>query len=320
MPERSQQQEPGAAARAPVAYLVFNRPRHTATTFEAIRAYRPERLLVVADGPRKGRPGDEADCHEVRRIVSDVDWPCEVEHDYSAVNLGCGRRVSSGLDWVFSRVDRAIVVEDDCLASPAFFSFCERMLQHYAGNEAVWVVNGNSYQPHVRRGDGSYYFSKYPDTWGWATWRRAWANFRYDLPFLEAWRNSPLWRRRFPVGSEGRYFERLFRESAAGRIDTWDYQWTACVIHGGGLCATPNANLVRNIGFDEAGTHTDAAAADRLAYEITDAGAFAHPSSIRADAAADDHYRRHFGFHRSLARALLDRMQDVLSRRRGGAP
>jgi hypothetical protein len=98
--------------KAPVAYIVFNRPRHTRETFAAIRNYRPSKLFIIADALRTGHPGDIERCREVRSIVSAVDWPCEVFRDFSESNLGAGARVSSGLDWVFSKVDRALVLED----------------------------------------------------------------------------------------------------------------------------------------------------------------------------------------------------------------
>jgi hypothetical protein len=42
-------------------------------------------------------------------------------------------------------------------------------------------------------------------------------------------------------------------------IDTWDYPWTASVWFHGGLTATPNVNLVSNIGFGADATHTSRA-------------------------------------------------------------
>ena len=94
---------PGASlGKTPVAYVVFNRPRHTRETFAAIRAYRPSQLFVIADGPREAHPADIERCREVRSIVSAIDWPCEVFQNFSDRNLGAGRRMSSGLDWMFS--------------------------------------------------------------------------------------------------------------------------------------------------------------------------------------------------------------------------
>ena len=82
----------------PIAFLVFNRPRHTQKTFNSIRAQQPRHLLIVADGPRQDHPTDTQNCALVREIVSQVDWPCEVEHNFSEVNLGCKKRVISGLN------------------------------------------------------------------------------------------------------------------------------------------------------------------------------------------------------------------------------
>ena len=38
--------------RTPVALIIFNRPHHTARVFAEIAKARPERLLLIADGPR----------------------------------------------------------------------------------------------------------------------------------------------------------------------------------------------------------------------------------------------------------------------------
>jgi hypothetical protein len=300
----------------PVAYFVFNRPRHTRKTFDIIRAYRPSQLFVIADGPRPHRPTDIERCREVRNIVSEINWPCEVYFDFAGHNLGAGRRISSGLDWVFSKVDRAIVLEDDCLASPDFFTFCDDLLVRYREAESVWVVSGNSYQPDFQRGDSSYFFSKYPDTWGWATWRRAWRHYRHDLPFLDEWRRSPRWKECFPTRSEQRHFLRVFDAALTGVVDAWDYQWVGCVIYHGGLSATPNANLVKNIGFDDEATHTKTA--DGFDYELTPLGALTHASQIAADTEADKYLRRkfyHLNHGREMAAHLARQLLRTVSRR-----
>ena len=277
--------------KAPIAYIVFNRPRPTLKTFAAIRKYRPSQLFIIADGPREAHPGDIERCQEVRHIISAIDWPCEIFHNFSSKNLGAGARVSSGLDWVFSNVDRAIVLEDDCLASPDFFTFCEALLERYRDHETILCINGNSYQTQFQRGDGSYFFSRFPDPWGWATWRRAWRHFQRDLPFLDEWQRSIRWKATFPTRSERRYFRRIFQDALTGTVDAWDYQWIGCVLYAGGLCAVPNANLVNNIGFDEDGTHTKTLTPW---YELTPMGTLTHPTSIGVEMAADEYVRRLF--------------------------
>jgi hypothetical protein len=301
---------------SPIAYIVFNRPRHTRESFAAIREQKPAQLFIIADGPRQGYPDDVKRCRDVRESLASIDWPCEVYRSYSDANMGCERRVSSGLDWVFTHVDQAIILEDDCVASPDFFSFCDTLLEFYKSTEKIWVVSGNCYQPEHQRGDGSYYFSKYSNCWGWATWRRAWQQYRKDLPFLDEWKRSPEWRRCFPARAEQRYWDRIFKLCQEGKIDTWDYPWLACVIYGGGLAATPNANLVMNIGFDTEATHTTELEKG-FAYNVTPLGNIVHPSVIEVDVEADVYYAQKFF---SSQDALWQRAMGKLRRRMNCLP
>ena len=63
----------GQQLETAVVYLVFNKPALTRAVFERIAQVRPQRLLVVADGPRQSRAGEEELCEEVRRIATTVD-------------------------------------------------------------------------------------------------------------------------------------------------------------------------------------------------------------------------------------------------------
>lgn len=146
----------------PVAFLVFNRPDTTIRVFEEIRRARPPKLLVVADGARADRPGEAEKCAQVRAIVEQVDWECGVLKNYADDNMGCKRRISSGLDWVFANVEEAIILEDDCLPHPSFFRFCEELLRRYRDDERVMMISGDNFQFGKKRTDYSYYFSKYP--------------------------------------------------------------------------------------------------------------------------------------------------------------
>src|SRR5262245_43178107 len=118
------------ALETPVALFIFNRPEHTARVFERIAAVRPRRLLIVADGSRGG--GEDQRIEDTRAVLRNIDWPCELRLNLSESNLGCRKRMSSGLDWVFHHVDRAIILEDDCVPDPSFFPFCEELLVRYA--------------------------------------------------------------------------------------------------------------------------------------------------------------------------------------------
>jgi len=242
--------------RTPVAFLIFNRPETTARVFERIAAARPPRLLVVPDGPREGVPGEKERCEEALSITKQVDWDCQILTDFSPVNLGCKGRVSSGLSWVFSQVEEAIILEDDCLPHPSFFRFCDELLNLYRHEERVAPIGGVNFQPPRRLTPASFYFSRYAHIWGWAAWRRSWMHYDVGIsrwPELKrsGWLESFLGeRRQLP------YWERMFDAVYEGRLDTWDYQWMFSCWLNHALTALPAANLVSNIGFGFGAAHT----------------------------------------------------------------
>ncbi|TWT82867.1 hypothetical protein CA13_43300 [Planctomycetes bacterium CA13] len=240
----------------PVAFIVFNRPDLTLRTFEPIRRARPKVLCIISDAARGGRTGEAALIAQSRQIAENVDWPCQVERYYSNTNLGCRRRVSSGLSEIFERYEQAIVIEDDCEVSDSFFTYCDSLLNHYADDQRVMAISGDNFQSGRRYGDGSYYFSKYPHCWGWASWRRAWRHYE---PTMNAW---PSFRDRGDLMAfcdsipELDYWTRIFDRVHQEQIDSWAYIWNLACWMNHGLTALPNQNLVSNIGFGEDATHT----------------------------------------------------------------
>lgn len=240
---------------APVALFVFNRPQLTSKVYERIRAARPSRFLVVADGPRSTRPEEEQLCRATREVVSSPDWPCELLTNFAPENLGCRRRVSSGLDWVFQQCSEAIILEDDCIPCASFFDFCSEMLSRYRDDTRIMHVSGDNYQDGRRRGNASYFFSRYPLSWGWASWRRAWCYYDVNISlwptaYKERWLESIL-----DSSKEVCHWEAIFDRLYRGQIDTWDYQWVFTNWRHGGLSILPNENLVTNIGVGPDATH-----------------------------------------------------------------
>jgi len=235
---------------------VFNRPDTTERVFSEIAKARPPKLLVVADGPRPNRPGEQEKCAHVRALIERVNWDCEVLTNYSDVNLGCKRRVSSGLDWVFQNAEEAIILEDDCLPHPCFFPYVEQLLDKFRHDERVMHIGGVNLQFGRRRTDASFYFSRYNHIWGWATWRRAWAHYDVKLSLWPSVRDGGWLNDVFGNPAQAAYWSRIFQKVYDGLIDTWDYQWTFSCWMQNGLAVLPSVNLISNIGFRSDATHT----------------------------------------------------------------
>lgn len=247
-----------------VVLVGFNRPTHTARTLDAIRAVKPEQLLLVADGPRADRPDDAGLCAEVREVMDAVDWPCEVHRRYSDVNLGCEGNVETGLDWAFGLVPEAIVLEDDCVAHPTFFAYAEQLLDRFRDDDRVWQVAGNSHGvPTGLFGGDSYRFSAWASVWGWATWADRWQRHREVFPRDHVGENGDAPVRVRPARPSAELLvtrggRRHFAEAAVSDDIVrhgWDKQWWITMLTEGGLAATPSVNMVENVGFGEGATH-----------------------------------------------------------------
>jgi hypothetical protein len=210
---------------------------------------------LIADGPRPAQAGEAELCAAARACAAQIEWDCQVETNFAETNLGLNRRVESGLDWVFERAEQAIILEDDCLPGPRFFSFCDELLQRYQADECLLTVSGNNFQFGRRRGQASYYFSRYPHIWGWATWRRAWRLHDPDMATWPAARDAGWLADWLQDDAAVKYWSYLFQKNFDTH-HTWDYAWTwACWLHRG-LHILPSVNLVSNIGFGSGATHT----------------------------------------------------------------
>ncbi len=275
-----------------VVFIVFNRPRHTKESFECIRAQKPRKLFVIADGPRKDSLDDSQKCLAVREIVEGIDWPCEVHRNYATENMGLKKRISSGLNWVFEQVEEAIILEDDCVPHPDFFWYCEDLLERYKNDPRVWVITGNNFQHGRQRGDASYYFSKFGHCWGWATWRRAWQHFDGAISFWPEWKGSSDWNKKMPDPLERKYWIEILDRVYAGRIDSWGYPWLATLWFHGALTAIPQVNLVTNIGVGPDGTHT-VALQDEPGIPAKPLGLLTHPVEVKQNVVADQYFFDH---------------------------
>lgn len=270
--------------------VVFNRPDLTRRVFERIREAQPSRLFIAADGPRSDRPDESQLCAETRIAVSAIDWPCEVHRLERDVNLGCKAAVSSAISWFFEHVEEGIILEDDCLPDPSFFPYCSELLERYRHETRVALIGSNDFQPQesgAARGT-SYYFTKYPHIWGWATWRRTWE--KYDVT-LAGWNGDPRSLTRISNKRTRRHFAKRFDKIKAGRMDTWDFQLIHQCLTLDSLAINPSVNLVENIGFDDRATHTHSSSAPHPE-AVPMHFPLAHPSILSIDESADRHTER----------------------------
>lgn len=211
---------------------------------------------MIADGPKDKE--EQKNCLVTRKEVEKkIDWDCQVEKIYSETNLGCARRVQTGLDTVFKRENSAIILEDDTLPHRSFFNFCEVLLRKYKHEENIYHISGCNFYPSTSKEMSSYCISSIVNIWGWATWSRAWS--KYDLK-MKSWekQNKEEFLEEWCSHKKVRKDTLKMFDLHCNNQDpwTWDYQWVYACWENKGLSIIPKVNLVQNIGFGPEGTHT----------------------------------------------------------------
>ena len=223
---------------------------------DAIKNARPSKLYLVADGPSSD---DEfAQCQDTRNAIEKrIDWNCEIEKIYSDTNLGCAQRIKSGLDLIFEREKKAIILEDDTLPNASFFKFCDYCLKRYENDQSVFHISGCNFFPIKKTGTSSYSFTSIINIWGWATWSRAWKEYDIEMTSWKSQDKKSFLKNWCTTKQQLKDMRSIFDLHCENKDPwTWDYQWVYTCWSNNGLSVMPSKNLIQNIGIGPLGTHT----------------------------------------------------------------
>lgn len=305
-----------AKVESPVLFIVFNRPETTQIVFDAIKSSRPQKLYIAADAPRAGNEEDRQNCAQVKEIVNQIDWQCDVHYRFAETNQGCGPGPYNAISWAFEKEDRLIILEDDCVPAQPFFSYCNELLELYKNDTRIWIISGNQYNEEAVKTPHSYFFSRYGHSWGWATWRRCWDQMDMSLSKYPLIIEQDLFKAVFRSQRETKFFQKRISQIYSNedlKTHIWDFQFGFAVTSNGGLSIAPRKNLVKNIGY--IGTHSEAKNPfhDRPVdetFKIT-----LHPDFVLCDINYDAyHFKHHWNRKPNIFKRILPKIRRVIGR------
>ena len=239
----------------PILFLVFNRPYKTQSVFNVIQSVKPAKLYVAADAPRKNVHSDIENTLKVRKIVSQIDWKCETKYLFHEINQGCSLAGKKAWDWIFSKEEEMIFIEDDGLVSRSFFEYCQELLKKYRNNNRIAFIGGVNYG--LTYGNASYFFSKIPcGTYSMATWKRVYELYEYKLDSYKETKKKKEFSRNFLNHFVYKYMCSKFNYYLEHGGNTYDLQMVYLVYKYNMLNIVPNVNMCTNIGFDYDGSNT----------------------------------------------------------------
>lgn len=235
----------------PVVLFVYNRPEHTLKVLEALKENNIEKLYVFSDGPKL--EADLPKVKKVREIVSNINW-CEVEYEFAEKNRGLAESIIYGVSKVFKvGYDKLVVLEDDCVPSPHFMNFMREAFEFYEDYDNVMHISGFGL-PIKKYTESDVYFTPYPCSWGWGTWRKYWeaCDFYQYENYKILLQNESL-RKKFNYAGEA--FSEFLEMQLKGQINSWLIRWYFYIFQNNGLCVWSYHSYINNKGFDGSGVH-----------------------------------------------------------------
>jgi len=240
----------------PILVIIYNRPDFTEKLYAILSKIKPLKLYVVSDGARNKE--EQIAVNKSREIFNLIDWNCDVSYNYSDVNLGLRERISGGISWAFEAEERLIIIEDDCLPSKDFFEFCDSLLNKYENDKSVMTINGCNLNPsQSSKIEYSYFFSNYSNSWGWATWKRAWNLYDSDLKGFKNKQSLKKTLSNLPFKFRALiYWNYKLNLVKKEKINSWAYRWMFTLWNNNGLAIVPKSNLIKNVGTDSRSSNT----------------------------------------------------------------
>jgi len=269
-----------------VLLIIYKRESTTQKVFEAIRHARPPRLYIAANAPNPAKGDDVPKCESTRKCTEIIDWPCEVNRLYRDTYLTAGISISSAITWFFEHEEEGIILEDDILPHPDFFKYCDEMLEKYRGDERIQLITGrNSFFYFTPSHEYSYFFSRNLMIWGWASWRRVWETYQFDLNEVSRDEFSQKLKAIHPKVRP--YLKRIFKNMLDFKVDTWDHQFFVNQVMYGRYSIIPFTNMVENLGMGSADSTHSPEDAVRTNHKAKSPYPLKHPDAVVYDADID---------------------------------
>ncbi len=241
---------------APILLFVYNRPIHTRKVLSALEKAKlanESDLFIFSDGAKAVNCIEHV--NHVRTIIREP-WSFKsitiIERN---TNMGLAANIIEGVSEVIKKYGRAIVLEDDLEISEYGLQYFNDALKTYQFNDKVMEISGYMYPvEHPEKLEESFFF-RVANSWGWATWHRAWQHFEQDINVLTK-DFTPEDIKRFSI-DHSENFWRQVQQYKDGKINSWAIRWYLSVFKRNGLVLYPRESMIQNIGTDGSGTHSD---------------------------------------------------------------
>lgn len=242
----------------PVALFVYNRLDHARETLMGLRRCELSSetpVYVFSDGA-KNEAGAER-VRAVRQMLAEVGR----DHGFGSFtvieapeNRGLVKSIISGVTEVMAKHGRAIVLEDDLIASADCLRFMNDCLDFYDADKSIGQVA--AFSPPIKL-PADYRHDVYrisrTCSWGWATWTDRWEKVDWSAGQFDFFMQDRAIQKRFVEAGTDR-FSRLVRQVKSD-AKSWSVLFGFSQFMEGLSSIYPVHGRIRNIGTDGSGVH-----------------------------------------------------------------
>jgi len=240
----------------PIVLIVYNRPHHTSKLLTCLKKFNFNKVFVISDGPKTNNKHDIFLVKKTRALIKNHFKRKIITKLYSNINLGLRKRIITGLNEVFKKQPRAIILEDDCLPTEEFFSFIKQMLKKYKQDKKISSICGSNHFSSWENKGSSYLMSKYFNSWGWATWQDRWQKINFNNEELLHDKNNYKFISQIGSYRALFYWRFTLKKIMNNKISSWAYTYNYYNFIKKKYHIIPNQNLINNIGIGVKSTNT----------------------------------------------------------------
>jgi hypothetical protein len=235
-----------------VLLVAYQRPENVKEILSRVVAAGIKNIYISLDFPKIPNPESLRRREEILKTVEQfaIKPQLQIKLSVFSQNVGCGVAVIKACDWFFDSVDLGVVIEDDCIPTPGFFSYMQLALVTLKYSEDCFTASGSRLHPPPKDG-ARWELNTFPIFWGWGStsdrWKYLSEQIRAPLP--------SFWKYPSPYSVQSIYWRAGSRRVREGFVDTWDTLISELFYRRRIKNLSPPSSLVQNIGDDEHATH-----------------------------------------------------------------
>ncbi len=231
---------------APIAIFCFRRLKLTKKLINSLKKNKISKFSSVfffIDYPKY--ENQKKDVEKLIKYIKKIKFFKNKKIIIRNKNYGIKKNILTGVEHVFNKFEKIIVLEDDLEISENFLFSMNKLLDLYQNNNEIFTITG--YSPldidSKKMMIEDLFSCKRPCSWGWATWNRKWN-------LVKSSKSKLIYK-----GEYGNDLTLMNKKKAINNLNSWAYGWTLNHIFKRKYCLYPKFSMVKNNGFDRNSTN-----------------------------------------------------------------